>query len=123
MGTHAHIDPPFGHYALPAKQERIRAAANTKRPSRLGKWMISLARKRAIKGRAEPFDIEIVPGLKARLYPSTNRCEKRALCGVQIWDAAERDALRGAVLAATVEPFVFLAVSYTHLTLPTTPYV
>ena len=110
MGTHVHIDPPFGHYALPAKQERIRAAANTKRPSRLGKWMISLARKRAIKGRAEPFDIEIVPGLKARLYPSTNRCEKRALCGVQIWDAAERDALRGAVLAATAESFVFLDV-------------
>lgn len=123
MGNTAHIDPPFGHYALPVKQERIRAAANAQGPSRLGKWMISLARKRAIKGRREPFDIEIAPGLKARLYPSTNRCEKRALCGVQIWDAAERDALRGAVIAATTEPFVFLDVGanvglyslFTHL--------
>ncbi len=52
----------------------------------------------------------VAPGVKARLYPSTNRCEKRALCGVQIWDAVERDALRLAIENASNEAFIFLDV-------------
>jgi len=71
--------------------------------------MISLRRKRAIKGLSEPFDVIVAPGVKARLYPSGNRCEKRALAGVQIWDAAERGALRDAVRQGS-EPFTFLDV-------------
>lgn len=71
--------------------------------------MISLHRKRAIKGLSEPFDVTVAPYVKARLYPSGNRCEKRALAGVQIWDAAERAALERAVHHGTA-PFIFLDV-------------
>jgi len=110
MGTHRHIDPPFGTYTLPAKRETIRAAAIGHAASRMGKWQISLARKRAIKGLSEPFDVEVADGVKARLYPSTNRCEKRALCGVQIWDAVERGALQNAIAEPSDAPFVFLDV-------------
>jgi len=76
----------------------------------MGRWGISYRRKRAIRGLTEPFDIEVADGVKARLYPSTNRCEKRALCGVQIWDAAERGALRDAIDPPSNEPFIFLDV-------------
>ena len=107
----SHTSEPFGHFALPPQREAIRLAADRARDNRFGHWAISLRRKRAIKGLSEPFDIDVAPGVKARLYPSTNRCEKRALCGVQIWDAVERNILQRAVTAHdTAEPFVFLDV-------------
>lgn len=108
--SHSHTSKPFGHFALPPRREAIRFAANRARNNRVGRWAISLRRKRAIKGLSEPFDIEVAPDVKARLYPSTNRCEKRALCGVQIWDAVERDTLHRALTESDAEPFVFLDV-------------
>lgn len=105
-GTTHHI-ADFGAYALPLARERIRLRADRYADTQLGRWRISLARKQAIRGLAEPFDVTVAPGVRARLYPSGNRCEKRALAGVQIWDAEERGALQQAVSAGTGE-FVFL---------------
>lgn len=97
MSRTPHHSEPFGAFALPPARERVRLRADSCADSQWGRWMISLHRKLAIKGLSEPFDVTVAPGVKARLYPSGNRCEKRALAGVQIWDAAERDALRNAV--------------------------
>ncbi len=108
MGNITHIDPPFGHYALPPNREARRFSARLMGQDRIGRWTISLCRKQAIRGLPEPFDVAVAPGVKARLYPSTNRCEKRALCGVQIWDAAERDALQTAIIRSSSSPFIFL---------------
>ena len=114
MGNHQqHIEPPYGHYALPAEREKIRLGAQACRDTRRGRWRASLARKRAIKGLREPFDVTVDKtfGVKARLYPSTNRCEKRALCGVDIWDYGEREALRNHIEeSGTKQPYVFLDV-------------
>jgi len=95
MGNTDHIDPPFGTYALPEKREAIRTRARHCRDTRMGRWKASLARKLAIRGLKEPFDVVVDQnfGVHARLYPSTNRCEKRALCGVDIWDHEERGFL------------------------------
>lgn len=92
-----HHSKPFGAFALPPARERTRVRADDCADTQWGHWMISLHRKRAIKGLSEPFDVTVAPGVKARLYPAGNRCEKRALAGVQIWDAAERHALQNAV--------------------------
>lgn len=102
-------DKPFGFYALPPVRERLRRRADACADTQLGRWRISALRKRAIRGLDEPFDVTVAPYLKARLYPSGNRCEKRALAGVQIWDADERAALRQAVEAGSGE-FTFLDV-------------
>lgn len=113
MGNTAHIDPPFGTYALPAKRERIRLSANDCRDTRKGRWQASLARKRAMRGLNEPFDVTVDTtfGVQARLYPSTNRCEKRALCGVDIWDHEERGYLCYHMeLYDGAAPYVFLDV-------------
>ncbi len=111
MGTTTDTSSPFGHYALPPAREAVRLAARRSGGGRLGRWAISLRRKRAIRGLSEPFDVAVAPGVNARLYPSTNRCEKRALCGVQVWDPVERDALRGAIEAHRDDaPFTFLDV-------------
>lgn len=114
METTTHHIEPFGHYALPPARERIRMRADKCADTQLGHWMISLYRKRAIRDLREPFDVAVTPGVNARLYPSGNRCEKRALAGVQIWDAEERAALRDAVQLSALQkgdaPFTFLDV-------------
>ncbi len=61
-------------------------------------------------GQSEPFDVDIAPDVRARLYPSENRCEKRAFAGVQTWDTRERAALERAVRSGEIETFVFLDV-------------
>ena len=102
--------PEFGHYALPAKREALRLRAGKFAGSRIGRMGISLYRKQAFKGLSDPFDVQVMLGVNARLYPRSNRCEKRAFAGVQIWDAEERAALSDAISASTASPFVFLDV-------------
>ncbi|MGB3457455.1 MAG: hypothetical protein WBA35_13940, partial [Litorimonas sp.] len=99
----------FGHHALSRWRERVRQGAGHCADTRTGRWAISLRRKLALRGLAEPFDVEVAPGVRARLYPSGNRCEKRAVAGVQVWDAAERAALETAVNGGE-DRFVFLDV-------------
>ena len=109
MGT-TDTTSPFGDYALPPAREALRVSGDRAADTRWGRWAISLRRKRATRGLDGPFDVAVAPNVNARLYPSSNRCEKRALCGVQVWDAAERVALRDAVAERVAEPFVFLDV-------------
>ncbi len=49
-----------------------------------------------------------MPGVQARLYPRTNRCEKRVFAGQHIWDSLERAALISALEAKRGTAFVFL---------------
>ncbi|PHQ66935.1 MAG: FkbM family methyltransferase [Robiginitomaculum sp.] len=102
--------PKFGHYALPAKREALRKRADKFASTRIGRLGISLYRKQAFKGLSGPFDVQVMLGVNARLYPRSNRCEKRAFAGVQIWDAEERAALAAALDASTIAPFIFLDV-------------
>jgi len=104
------LNPPFGTYALPEAREKLRCKADGYKDTRWGRAMISRFRKKALKDLNEPFDVDVAPGVKARLYPSRNRCEKRAFAGVQTWDANERAALQQAVQTCEDEAFVFLDV-------------
>ncbi len=104
------LNPPFGTYALPEVREKQRQKAASYKDTRWGRTMISMYRKRAIKELNEPFDVEVAKHVKARLYPSQNRCEKRAMAGVQVWDAAERSALEAAVKACEDDEFTFFDV-------------
>jgi len=101
------LTPPFGHHALTPKRERLRQKAQKFNGHKLGCWGISFYRKRALKGLTPPFDVAIEPSLNARLYPQGNRCEKRAIAGIQIWDAEERAFLKDAIISAKA-PFTFL---------------
>ena len=82
-------NPPFGTYALPAALDRLRLRAETF-PRR---WMASGVRRLIQRFRHEPYDVEVFGNQKARLYPSDNRAEKRALSGTQFWDLPERARL------------------------------
>lgn len=70
--------------------------------------MRSLLRRIIVWGRSEPFDVEVFPSVRARLYPTTNICEKRVIAAPQLYDWPERRALSEAMEASTSEPFVFL---------------
>ena len=115
MITPLHIDssdaliPAFGAYALPKDREAWRRRAAKAGRGKIGQWSISLCRKRALRGLPPPFDVEISTALKARLYPQGNRCEKRAIVGVHIWDTEERAFMKAAILQNT-ETFIFLDV-------------
>lgn len=102
------LDPPFGTYALPPKREAWRKKARGYSDTVIGRARISQARKKALAGETGPFDVTIDDGLYARLYPASNRCEKRAFAGIQTWDAPERAALRAAFEGDIKRPFVFM---------------
>jgi len=102
------LDPPYGYYALPGWAEHVRRLGESLPRNRLGLNGASVLRNIALLGRAEPVDAEVLPGVRARVYPSSNRCEKRVLCAPQLWDADERAILCQAAMASAEEPFVFL---------------
>lgn len=100
--------PKFGTYALPARRETLRRKADLCANSTVGKWMISYYRKRAFKNLESPFDIAVMPGVNARLWPHGNRCEKRAFAGVHVWDTVEHSVLAQALAHSDETPFVFI---------------
>ncbi len=105
------VSPPkFNYHALPPRREALRRKADTMPDTKFGRATISAIRKLAFRGLQDPFDITVMPGVNARLYPRSNRCEKRAFAGVQIWDAVEREVLSKALDNSTSAPFVFLDV-------------
>jgi FkbM family methyltransferase len=101
-------DQPFGTYALRGSKAWLRRWANALPESPPSRWAMSLARRLCLSGEA-PVDVEVFSGLHARLYPRTNRCEKRMFVGETTWDAAERAALGEALMASDRgRPFVFV---------------
>ncbi len=106
---------PFGSYALTPWRDLVRRSADSMPSGRLGIWLVSLMRRASLlghpKGMQGPHDISVVEGVNARLYPGSNRCEKRAYAGVHLWDLPERTCLEEAIKAHQDErPFVFLDV-------------
>ncbi len=106
---------PYGTYALSRWREVVRQMASGTPSGKPGMWMISLLRKLTLMGHERgvggPHDVEIAAGIQARLFPNTNRCEKRAFAGVHIWDPIERNLLDQLIATHTgEEPFVFLDV-------------
>ncbi|MCA1243255.1 FkbM family methyltransferase [Stappia stellulata] len=102
------LDPPFGAHAFSGPLESLRRMAALMPKNRLGRICVSAIRRLVVRGRPGPFDVEVFPSVRARLYPASNRCEKRAVAGVQLFDFGERMALREACLSSSSAPFVFV---------------
>lgn len=102
------LDPPFGTCALPGPLEALRRRAAAMPVNRIGRIGVSLIRKLCVGSRPGPFDVEVYPTVFARLHPQSNRCEKRALAGVQFFDREERLALSEALAGSRSDPFVFV---------------
>lgn len=101
--------PPFGALRLPASVETIRNLANKMHANAVSRRLMSLARRGCLAGRLDPIDVEVFGNCRARLYPRSNRCEKRVFLGVHSWDAAERDAISAQMQQAPASrPFVFV---------------
>ncbi len=106
---------PFGTYALAPWRESLRRLADRVPGAKPGRIGVSVLRKASLLGNSKglngPFDVNVAEGVKARLFPASNRCEKRAFAGVQTWDARERAVLDDSVAShAENTPFVFLDV-------------
>ncbi|MEP3047005.1 MAG: FkbM family methyltransferase [Roseibium sp.] len=103
------IRPPFGTYALPGILEQLRVSASSFPKNRLGRLAVSVARKICLLSGRNPVDVEIYPTIRARVYPGSNRCEKRILAGPQFFDLPERRFLTEAVeVGDRSETFRFL---------------
>lgn len=97
----------FGDQALPPALEALRNGARRLPANRLGRWGASLTRRALYLAGDGPFDIEVFGGVRARVWPRTNRCEKRIFSGDQFFDRAERATLERVVRAGK-DPFVFV---------------
>lgn len=101
------LEPPFGHYALPAPLERLRRFGAGLGRSGAARRVASAIRRVCLLGRPDPVDIAPFPGQRSRLYPRDNLSEKRVFGAPQFWDWAERAALARA-MAAAPPPFHFV---------------
>jgi FkbM family methyltransferase len=103
------VEPEYGAYRLAGNGERLRAWA-TNRDARDGRsLLLSLVRRMLLIGRSNPIDLDIFPGVSARIHPRTNRCEKAALVGARFWDAEERLAIAEQMRGGRrEEEFVFI---------------
>jgi FkbM family methyltransferase len=103
--------PVFGHYRLPRLFVSVRRWIAGQPPTRPLRLLASALRRLLLSGGGDTFDIEIFPGVRARIHPRSNRCEKAVLTGTQFWDAQERAALGDAIRqSASHLPFVFVDV-------------
>lgn len=101
--------PPFGHYNLSPWRETLRRVAGIERTGSLRRIIASLARRAALAGRPDPFDLEVFEGQKVRLYPRDNLCEKRVFVNADAWDRQERAAIRDLIEAGDrARPFCFV---------------
>ncbi|AXS38990.1 FkbM family methyltransferase [Breoghania sp. L-A4] len=110
MNTVETIAEPYGAYRLGRALEGIRRVGNRLPDTFAGRRLASVIRKLCLRcGGAGPFDIPLFERQHARVYPRTNRCEKRAFSGMRSWDRAERAFLRGEIETAPAgRPFVFV---------------
>lgn len=101
---------PFGTYRLPAPLEALRRQGNALPDTFAGRRLASLIRKGCLLlGGDGPFDIPVFDGQRARVWPRSNRCEKRAFSGLRSWDRIEREFLADLVGNAPVgQPFSFV---------------
>ena len=100
---------PFGTYGLSSARESVRSFGDDLPLNWIGRKVNSALRDISIFGTDGPYDIEVFPAEYARLYPTGNRCEKRALCGAQFWDLEERKFLETKIRKTEqLKPFVFV---------------
>lgn len=69
---------------------------------------MSALRRLCLIGRTDPVDRMVYPTINARLYPGSNRCEKRLVAGSQFFDLEERTALTKLLKVSRQDRFVFV---------------
>ncbi len=112
MATHDATEPhrPFGTYSLPRSYEWLRQRSGSLPTGRIGHAGASIIRRIIARQGAGVYDVEIFPTIKARLYPTTNTCEKRVFIAAKFFDSPERAFLDAAVKASVSGSFVFVDV-------------
>lgn len=102
-------DPAFGTHRLPSFLASLRDFANNRGISYLDKRVASVIRKILYLSSTAPYDVGVFREQHVRLFPKSNRCEKRAFVGLSTWDNEERDLIAADIAAHDkVRPFVFL---------------
>jgi len=102
------VEIPFGRFSLSSWREGLRRLAGHLPRNGLGRRMRSVTRRLATVGIREPYDIEVFPEVRARIYPNSNVCEKRVFAAPQLYDWPERHALSAAIADSTATPFIFV---------------
>lgn len=104
-------NPRFGDHGLPRAFLMSRKWLARQPPTRPIRLLASALRRLLLSGGSDAFDLEVFPGVRARIQPRSNRCEKAVLTGTQFWDAEERAALADAIREdIAARPFIFVDV-------------
>ncbi|MBI1391277.1 MAG: FkbM family methyltransferase [Alphaproteobacteria bacterium] len=91
------IEPAFGALAPTAAQEAYRKIAHHLPRNYWGRKFASVLLWLSGARERRGFDVEIFGGLKARLHPADNICEKRIYLTPHHWDPEERRLLSEAI--------------------------
>jgi FkbM family methyltransferase len=104
MDTHqTTLTPPFGAYALPSGLDYLRRMAD-----RIPVYGVRSAVRKIIKScHKAPYDVTLPNGIRTRINPWGNVCEKRVFCGAGHFDRPEMDDLAECVSKAN-DGFVFV---------------
>ncbi len=107
------LDPqtaPFGRFRPNGFQQMMRDWGE-RLPASQPRSLLKSTLFRLAGGKQEtPKDVKLFDGVKVRLYPYDNVCEKRAYLAVQSWDAKERAHIKKAIEETKGENFYFLDV-------------
>lgn len=100
--------PPFGAFAPDARLARFIRWTRAMPDSWLGRRAAFALRRFGFRGLTPPVDVEVF-GVRFRLHPADNVCEKRILFTPQYFDADERWLLAEHI-ARSASPYVFVDV-------------
>jgi len=101
-------DIPFGHFALPRWRENLRLLGARLPQNGVGRRLRSVLRRVVTVGSKEPYDIELYPTVRARVFPTKNICEKRVFAAPELYDQPERRTLTQALHSSNASRFVFI---------------
>ncbi|WP_119306070.1 FkbM family methyltransferase [Cohaesibacter haloalkalitolerans] len=109
MSEREQLEPAFGTYTLPRPLAALRNFANDRGASYYDKRIASLIRRLLYSISKAPYDVTVFRNQRVRLFPKSNRCEKRAFVGLSSWDDQERAAIAADIARHDDHtPFVFL---------------
>jgi len=97
----------FGAFAPPRPVELLRRLSVSFPSNGIGRTAEKLVRRFFAPRGTRPVDVVMPSGLRLRLHPGDNNCERKILFGAQLWNRAERAALARALEGASA-PFVFV---------------
>lgn len=107
LNQNEYLEKTYGHYAPNTKEKAMMAITRALPNSWIGQRLGFALRKLVKRKNHMPFDVDVF-GMRMRLFPHDNKCEKRVLCLPQLFDPQERLAIKEFIEGRGARPITFI---------------